>query len=217
MTLTAPTAARAAVGAIALLAAATLGACAQGRLDEATTDVPIAGRSPRVDPEPILDGAVDEFGKPIKPTPDIPEARLDAGARPDLGPPPRDVAAAVDAGACGAAGRPCCPGSTCNNNLRCSGSVCAEAAACGAWRQPCCGVAACGPGLTCGSGNCAASSACGASGQACCAGATPCLARQLCASGTCRPCGAAGQPCCTTVAPACNTGLRCAASFCSTG
>ena len=128
--------ARALLGAVALLAAATLEACARGRLDESTTDVPISGRSPRVDPAPVLDGAVDEYGDPIKPTPDIPEARVDAGVT-------RDVGGVVDAGACGAAGRPCCAGSTCSNNLRCVGSVCAEASPCGAWQQPCCGVSAC--------------------------------------------------------------------------
>lgn len=201
----------------ALLSAASLHACARGRIDETTTDVPIAGRSPRVDPEPVLDGAVDEWGDPIKPTPDIPEARVDAAAPRDVGSTPRDVMTAVDTGACGAAGRPCCPGSTCNNNLRCVGSVCAEASPCGAWNQPCCGVSACGPGLTCGGGHCGATASCGASGQPCCSGASQCIARQLCTSGTCRPCGAAGQACCTSVTPACNSGLRCAANFCTPG
>jgi hypothetical protein len=208
---------RALLGAGALLAAVTLDACAKGRLDESTTDVPISGRSPRVDPDPVLDGAVDEYGDPIKPTPDIPDALLDGGAPRDAGGPARDVAMTVDAGACGSAGRPCCAGSTCSNNLRCAGSVCAEASPCGAWNQPCCGVSACGPGLTCGGAHCGATASCGASGQPCCAGTTPCLARQLCASATCRPCGAAGQPCCTAVTPACNAGLRCAASFCTAG
>jgi hypothetical protein len=46
---------------------------------------PSPGRSPRVDPEPVLDGAVDEWGDPIKPTPDIPEARVDAGSAPRRG------------------------------------------------------------------------------------------------------------------------------------
>lgn len=199
---------------VAGLASATLHACARGRLDESTTDVPISGMSQRVDPEPILDGAVDEWGDPIKPTPDVPEARVDAGAR-DVGGAGRDTGASLDAGGCGAAGRPCCAGGMCASNLRCAGSVCAEAAACGAWNQPCCGVSACGPGLTCGGAHCGATVSCGASGQPCCAGTTPCIARQVCASGTCRPCGAAGQACCTTVTPTCNAGLRCAASFCT--
>lgn len=208
---------RACLGAGALLAAASLHACARGRIDETTTDVPISGRSPRVDPEPVLDGAVDEWGDPIKPTPDIPEARVDAAAPRDVGSTGRDVTTAVDTGACGAAGRPCCPGSTCSNNLRCVGSVCAEASPCGAWNQPCCGVSACGPGLTCGGGHCGATASCGASGQGCCSGASQCVARQLCTSGTCRPCGAAGQACCTSVTPACNSGLRCGLSFCTPG
>ncbi len=195
---------------VALLAAATLETCALGRLDESTTDVPISGRSPRVDPEQTLDGAVDEYGDPIKPTTDIPEARVDAVAI-------RDVGGVLDGGACGTAGRRCCAGSMCSNNLRCAGSVCAEASPCGAWQQPCCGVSACGPGLTCGASACGASAACGASGQACCVGVAPCLARQVCASAMCHPCGAAGQPCCTVVAPACNVSLRCAAGYCTPG
>lgn len=201
----------------AILAAATLEACARGRLDETTTDVPISGMSARVDPEPILDGAVDEFGDPIKPTPDVPEARIDVGPTPnDVGVAPRDTGA-VDAGGCGTTGRPCCSGTTCSNGLACTSGVCAALSACGAWRQPCCGIAACGPGLTCGSGNCASATACGASGQTCCSGATPCLARQVCSGATCRPCGAAGQACCTSLTPVCNSGFRCAGTSCVPG
>lgn len=195
-------------------AALALDACARGRTDERTTDVPISGMSPRVDPDPVLDGAVDEYGDPIKPTPDVPEVMRDAGST-----APRDVGVTppVDVAACGTAGRACCAGSNCLNNLRCAAGVCAEASPCGAWQQACCGVGACGPGLTCGGGSCAAATLCGASGQVCCSGATPCLARQVCVSASCRPCGAAGQPCCTTLAPTCNTGLRCASSLCTSG
>lgn len=193
--------------------ALSLGACARGRVDTRTTDVAISGMSPIVEPEPIPDGAVDEYGDPVKPTPDVPEVWADRVAAPtDAG-----GAARMDAGACGTAGRACCPASTCGNGLRCASGVCAEMSACGAWNQPCCGVSACGPGLTCSSARCSASSACGASGQSCCGGASPCLARQVCASATCRPCGAAGQPCCTTLAPACNGSLVCGGGYCTGG
>jgi len=197
----------------AALAAAWLGACAQGRSDDRTTDVAISGMSPIVDPDPILDGAVDEYGDPIKPTPDVPELWADLGVAPvDAGTAPR-----VDAGACGTAGRQCCPGSTCGNGLRCTANICVEMSACGSWRQPCCGVSACGPGLSCVSARCEGMGACGASGQSCCGGTLPCVARQVCSAASCRPCGAAGQACCTTLAPACNGSLACVGGFCAGG
>ncbi len=197
--------------AVVAVAMVSLGACAQGRSDDRTTDVAISGMSPIVDP--VEDGAVDEYGDPIKPTPDVPEVWSDLGApMVDAGVAPR-----VDAGPCGTAGRMCCQGSTCGNGLRCTANLCVEMSACGSWRQPCCGAAACGPGLSCSSARCDGAGACGASGQSCCGGATPCLARQVCAAATCRPCGAAGQPCCTTLAPMCNGSLACAGGYCVGG
>ena len=85
--------------------------------------------------------------------------------------------------ACGAAGEPCCGGTTCATGAMCQGSACV---ACGGPGEPCCaGSAMCTGGLTCTSGTCGG---CSAPSQPCCAGSA-CATGATCNLGQCARCG----------------------------
>jgi hypothetical protein len=114
---------------------------------------------------------------------------------------------------CGAAGQPCCGGTTCNMGATCASGSCVDSG-CGGMGEMCCAGGGCDSGLACddrfliGSYRCVA---CGGSGDLCCPMRTCDNADLACnITRQCQHCGNSGEPCCTT-GPGCRDGSSCPA------